>query len=99
MWTWTTSSCWCFGPLWPQSEKFDAKNVAFQACAKHRIRRAILDSLSELDWASRDMRKRQKRREAVTRDSSLRLGRAPRENKVMGVEVESGAACSAKGVS
>ena len=45
------------------------------------------------------MRKRQKRREAVTRDSSLRLGRAPRENKVMGVEVESGAACSAKGVS
>jgi len=73
-------------------EKFDAtKNVAFQAYAKHRIKGAILDSLRELDWASRDMRKRQKRMDAVTRDLSMKLGRAPTENELakgMGVEVE-----------
>src|SRR5579862_5259007 len=41
--------------------KFDAtKNVAFHAYAKHRIKGAILDSLREMDWASRDLRKRQK---------------------------------------
>jgi RNA polymerase sigma factor FliA len=73
-------------------EKFDAaKNVAFQSYAKHRIKGAILDSLRELDWASRDMRKRQKRMEAVTHDLSTRLGRVPTENEVaqeMGVDVE-----------
>src|SRR5215469_8202076 len=64
-------------------EKFDAtKNVAFQAYAKHRIKGAILDSLRELDWASRDMRKRQKRMDAVTRDLSTKLGRTPTESEV-----------------
>ena len=39
--------------------KYDAaKNVAFRSYAKHRIKGAILDSLRQLDWASRDMRKR-----------------------------------------
>jgi RNA polymerase sigma factor FliA len=73
-------------------EKFDAaKNVAFQSYAKHRIKGAILDSLRELDWASRDMRKRQKRMEAVTHDLSTRLGRTPTEAEVaqeMGVELD-----------
>jgi RNA polymerase sigma factor FliA len=73
-------------------EKFDSsKNVAFQSYAKHRIKGAILDSLRELDWASRDMRKRQKRLDAVTRDLSTRLGRTPTESEVakeMGVEVD-----------
>src|ERR1700757_4984953 len=41
--------------------KYDhSKNVVFQAYAKHRIKGAILDSLRQMDWASRDMRKRQK---------------------------------------
>src|SRR6516225_8154791 len=54
--------------LFDAVEKYDAsKNVAFQAYAKHRIKGAILDSLREPDWASRDMRKRQKRMDAVTR--------------------------------
>jgi RNA polymerase sigma factor for flagellar operon FliA len=73
-------------------EKFDSsKNVAFQAYAKHRIKGAILDSLRELDWASRDMRKRQKRMDEVTRDLSMKLGRTPTEGELakgMGVEVE-----------
>ena len=46
--------------LFDAVEKFDAsKNVAFQGYAKHRIKGSILDSLRQLDWASRDMRKRQ----------------------------------------
>ena len=47
--------------------KFDAeKNVAFHAYAKHRIKGAILDSLRQLDWASRDLRKRQKQVDSVS---------------------------------
>jgi RNA polymerase sigma factor for flagellar operon FliA len=63
--------------------KFDAdKRVAFQAYAKHRIKGAILDSLRELDWASRDLRKRQKQVESATRDLSLKLGRTPADSEV-----------------
>src|SRR5882672_7771805 len=41
--------------------KYDGeKNVAFHAYAKHRIKGAILDSLRQSDWASRDLRRRQK---------------------------------------
>jgi RNA polymerase sigma factor FliA len=72
--------------------KFDAeKNVAFQAYAKHRIKGAILDSLRQLDWASRDLRKRQKQVEAITHDLSTKLGRLPVEAEVaqeMGVSTE-----------
>ena len=73
-------------------EKYDAsKNVSFQAYAKHRIKGAILDSLRQLDWASRDLRKRQKRAGEVTRDLSTKLGRVPAENEVareMGLSME-----------
>jgi RNA polymerase sigma factor for flagellar operon FliA len=72
--------------------KFDSsKNVAFQAYAKHRIKGAILDSLRQLDWASRDLRKRQRQVDAVTRDLSLKLGRSPNEAEMaeaMGVTTE-----------
>jgi len=72
-------------------DKYDTdKKVAFQSYAKHRIRGAILDSLRELDWASRDTRRRQKRVESVTRSLSSRLGRIPGEQEVaeeMGVSV------------
>jgi RNA polymerase sigma factor for flagellar operon FliA len=60
--------------------KYDAsKNVAFHAYAKHRIKGAILDSLRQLDWASRDLRRRQKQVEALTRDLTAKLGRSPSE--------------------
>jgi RNA polymerase sigma factor for flagellar operon FliA len=62
----------------------DNKNVVFHAYAKHRIKGAILDSLREMDWASRDLRKRQKQVEAVTRDLAGRLGRTPQESEVAG---------------
>jgi RNA polymerase sigma factor for flagellar operon FliA len=76
--------------LFDAVDKYDSeKNVAFQAYAKHRIKGAILDSLRQLDWASRDMRKRQKQVDLVTRDLTARLGRNPDDQelaKEMGVE-------------
>ncbi len=63
--------------------KYDSdKNVAFHSYAKHRVKGAILDSLREMDWASRDLRKRQKQVDSVTRDLSSKLGRAPVETEV-----------------
>ncbi len=58
------------------------KDVAFPSYAKHRIRGAILDDLRQLDWASRDLRKRYKQMEAVTRDLTFKLGRAPTQPEV-----------------
>jgi RNA polymerase sigma factor for flagellar operon FliA len=72
--------------------KYDAsKNVAFHSYAKHRIKGAILDSLRQLDWASRDLRKRQKQVDSATRDLSVKLGRTPTEIEVaekMGLSME-----------
>jgi RNA polymerase sigma factor for flagellar operon FliA len=63
--------------------KFDRrKKVEFHSYAKHRIKGAILDSLRQLDWASRDMRKRQKQIDAATSDLAFRLGRNPNESEV-----------------
>jgi RNA polymerase sigma factor FliA len=67
------------------------KNVAFSAYAKHRIKGAILDSLRQLDWASRDLRRRHKQIEALTRDLSGELQRNPTEAELaarMGVDVD-----------
>jgi len=58
------------------------KKVVFQAYAKHRIKGAILDSLRQLDWASRDLRKRQKQLDTVTRDLTAHLGRNPTEAEI-----------------
>jgi len=63
--------------------KYDgAKNVAFHSYAKHRIKGAILDSLRQLDWASRDLRRRQKQVEGATRDLASKLGRTPHDAEV-----------------
>ena len=59
--------------LFDAATKFDPdKQVAFSSYAKHRIKGAILDSLRQLDWASRDLRRRHKQVEQVTRE----IGRA-----------------------
>jgi RNA polymerase sigma factor for flagellar operon FliA len=58
------------------------KKVVFQSYAKHRVKGAILDSLRQLDWASRDLRKRQKQLDSVTQDLMTRLGRAPTEAEI-----------------
>ena len=47
--------------LFDAASKFNPeKQVVFSSYAKHRIKGAILDSLRQLDWASRDMRRRHK---------------------------------------
>src|SRR5580658_11252752 len=44
--------------LFDAASKFNPeKQVAFSSYAKHRIKGAILDSLRQLDWASRDLRR------------------------------------------
>ncbi|MGJ5814065.1 sigma-70 family RNA polymerase sigma factor [Paludibaculum fermentans] len=66
------------------------KKVVFSSYAKHRIKGAILDSLRQLDWASRDLRRRHKQVEQVTRDLCATLQRQPTEDELaakMGVEV------------
>ena len=60
----------------------DDKEVAFPTYAKHRIRGAILDSLRQQDWASRDLRKRYKQMESVTRELTVKLGRTPGEVEI-----------------
>ncbi|MBM3738439.1 MAG: FliA/WhiG family RNA polymerase sigma factor [Acidobacteria bacterium] len=76
--------------LFDAVNKFDPdKQVAFSSYAKHRIKGAILDSLRQLDWASRDLRRRHKQVEAVTRDLTAELQRSPTDAEVaqkLGVE-------------
>ena len=78
--------------LFDASSKYNPeKRVAFSSYAKHRIKGAILDSLRQLDWASRDLRRRHKQIEQVTRDLASTLHRNPTEEEVagkMGVEVD-----------
>lgn len=78
--------------LFDAATKFDPdKMVSFSSYAKHRIKGAILDSLRQLDWASRDLRRRHKQMESVTRELASELHRNPSEHEVaarMGVEVD-----------
>lgn len=78
--------------LFDAATKFDPeKQVAFSSYAKHRIKGAILDSLRQLDWASRDMRRRHKQMEAATRELAVTLQRNPTEAEVaekLGIDVE-----------
>jgi len=78
--------------LFDAASKFNAeKQVAFSSYAKHRIKGAILDSLRQLDWASRDLRRRHKQVEAATRELSATLQRNPTEAEIaekLGVEIE-----------
>jgi RNA polymerase sigma factor for flagellar operon FliA len=69
----------------------DNKQVSFQSYAKHRIKGAILDSLREMDWASRDLRRRHKRLEEITHELAATMSRNPTEKEIadrMGMDVE-----------
>src|SRR6478752_1752174 len=78
--------------LFDAASKFNPeKQVIFHSYAKHRIKGAILDSLRQLDWASRDMRRRHKQVEAATRDLASELQRNPTEQEVaqkLGMDAE-----------
>jgi RNA polymerase sigma factor FliA len=65
------------------SRSFDAaKNAQFKTFAKFRIRGAILDSLREIDWGSRLMRRRGREIADATARLESRLGRAPVESEI-----------------
>ena len=78
--------------LFDAATKYDPeKQVVFSSYAKHRIKGAILDSLRQLDWASRDLRRRHKQLEAATRDLTSELQRIPTEAEIaarLGVDVD-----------
>jgi RNA polymerase sigma factor FliA len=65
------------------SRNFDrTKNAQFKTFAKFRIRGAILDSLREVDWGSRLMRRRGREIADATSKLEARLGRKPVEAEI-----------------
>jgi RNA polymerase sigma factor FliA len=63
--------------------KFDrSKHVQFGSYAKFRIRGAILDSLREMDWGPRELRRKARRVEEAQRKLSLSLNRSPSEQEI-----------------
>jgi RNA polymerase sigma factor FliA len=71
--------------------KFDAcKHVQFASYAKHRIRGAILDSLRELDWGPRELRRKARMLDQAHAKLDSALGRAASEQEIaeaMGLEL------------
>ncbi|MGA9566111.1 MAG: FliA/WhiG family RNA polymerase sigma factor [Candidatus Korobacteraceae bacterium] len=60
--------------------KFDCeKNVKFASYAKFRIRGAILDSLREMDWSPRDLRRKSRQIDTVMQKLQTELGRTASE--------------------
>jgi RNA polymerase sigma factor for flagellar operon FliA len=74
------------------AEKFDErKHILFKSYAKHRIKGAMLDSLRQLDWASRDLRRRHKQLEAITHELAALSAEMPNDEAIagkMGVDVD-----------
>ncbi len=65
--------------------KFDCtKHVQFASYAKFRIRGAILDSLREMDWSPRDLRRKARVIEEAQHRLSVELGRHPTEPELAG---------------
>src|SRR5467141_3077066 len=63
--------------------KYDQKKqVQFASYAKFRIRGAILDSLRELDWSPRELRRKGRMVEQAYSTLAGTLGRAPNESEI-----------------
>src|SRR5438046_6846121 len=73
-------------------EKFEPeRNVKVKTYAEVRIRGAILDSLRDLDWAPRSLRKKSKDLEKIYSDLSQKLGRPATDEEIseaMGEDIE-----------
>lgn len=68
--------------------KYDpAKNVQLKHYAEFRIRGAILDSLRQVDWSPRTLRRQARRLEQAVSNCKARLGRDPSEPEIA-VELE-----------
>lgn len=74
------------------SRCFDSsKNIQFKTFARFRIRGAIFDSLREMDWGSRLLRRRAREIADATARLELRLGRKPAETEIaaeLGTDLE-----------
>ena len=72
--------------------KYDAsKNVRFASYAKFRIRGAILDSLRDMDWSPRDLRRKARRLETTMQKLQTELGHSASEPELaaaMGMTLE-----------
>jgi len=72
--------------------KFDSeKNVKFASYAKFRIRGAILDSLRDMDWGPRDLRRKSREMDMVVQKLQTELGRTasePELAKALGLTLE-----------
>ena len=72
--------------------KYDAsKNVRFASYAKFRIRGAILDSLRDMDWSPRDLRRKARRLETTMQKLQTELGHSASEPELaqaMGMSLE-----------
>src|SRR5207244_8639109 len=67
------------------------RNVKFKTYAEVRIRGAILDSLRNLDWAPRSLRRRSKDLERTSTDLTQKLGRPATDEEIseaMGEDLE-----------
>lgn len=63
--------------------KFDqSKHVQFSSYAKFRIRGAILDSLRDLDWSPRELRRKGRLLDQAYNQLSAKLGRVPTESEL-----------------
>lgn len=73
-------------------EKFDIdKNVKFETYASLRIRGAIIDSIRDLDWAPRSLRKKSKELEKAYFEVENRLGHSANDQDIadyMGITVD-----------
>jgi RNA polymerase sigma factor for flagellar operon FliA len=73
--------------------KYDpSKNVQLKHYAEFRIRGAILDSLRQVDWSPRTLRRRARRLEQAILDCKVRLGCDPSEPEIaaeLGIGLES----------
>lgn len=74
------------------TRSFDpSKSVPFKSYAKFRIRGAILDSLRELDWGSRQLRHKGRQIEEAISKLSKQLNRQPEEEEIaaeLGISID-----------
>jgi RNA polymerase sigma factor for flagellar operon FliA len=64
-------------------QRYDpARHVELRSYAKHRIHGAILDSLRDLDWSPRPLRRKARRIEEAQQSLRARLGYSPSESQL-----------------
>lgn len=73
-------------------DKYDpARNVQLKSYARFRIRGAILDSLRQMDWSPRALRRQARKIEDAQRELAAKLGRAASEPEIadhLGMKLE-----------